>query len=56
MTTSNLPAPRHVILVDCPLCDGPATLDASARWLDCPASGIRLELAADEPADLAAAA
>jgi Zn finger protein HypA/HybF involved in hydrogenase expression len=56
MTTSNLPVARHPIQVDCPLCSGPATLDGSAVELDCPACDIRLELAADEPAGLPAAA
>jgi hypothetical protein len=45
-----------MLLVDCPLCDGPAPIDAALTMLDCPACGVALELAADEPATLAAAA
>ena len=56
MTTCILSTARHPVLVDCPLCDGPATLDGSAAELDCTACGIRLDLAPDEPANLAAAA
>jgi Zn finger protein HypA/HybF involved in hydrogenase expression len=56
MTTVNLPIARHPVLVDCPLCDGPATLGGSAVELDCPACGIRVELASDEPAGMPAAA
>jgi primosomal protein N' len=42
--------------VDCPLCDAAASYDEDAAVLDCPVCAIRLELAADEPLVLAAAA
>jgi hypothetical protein len=45
-----------MLLVDCPICDGPAPLDAALTTLDCPACGVSFELAADEPVVLAAAA
>jgi hypothetical protein len=48
--------PRHLAVEACPLCDAPAGLDVAAGRLDCPGCGASLELAADEPADLAAAA
>jgi hypothetical protein len=39
-----------MLLVDCPLCDRPAPLDATGSGdLDCDACGVRLELALDEP-------
>jgi endogenous inhibitor of DNA gyrase (YacG/DUF329 family) len=43
-------------LVECPLCDRPVPFEPAAAELDCPACGVRLELAADEPATLATAA
>jgi len=45
-----------MLLVDCPLCEAPAPLDADADTLDCPACGIRLELAVEPAPTLAAAA
>jgi hypothetical protein len=46
-----------MLLVDCPLCDRPAPLDATTGDLDCDACGVRLELAPDAPSlDLALAA
>jgi hypothetical protein len=45
-----------VLLVHCPLCDGSLPLDAALTALDCPACGVLLDIASDEPAALAAAA
>jgi len=46
-----------MLLVDCPLCDGPAPADAVTGDLDCDACGVRLELAPDtRPAELGLAA
>jgi len=55
MTTTR-PETGPMLLVDCPLCDGSALLDAALTVLDCPGCGVLLELAADEPATLVAAA
>lgn len=45
-----------MLLVDCPLCDGPAPFDPATGELDCPDCRVRLALADDATTDLAAAA
>lgn len=45
-----------MLIVDCPLCDGPAPFDAAEDALDCDVCGVRLELADPDPVVLAAAA
>jgi hypothetical protein len=54
--TFTSPEARPMLLVDCPLCEAPAPLEAEAGALDCPACGIHLEIAADATPVLAAAA
>jgi hypothetical protein len=34
-----------MLLVDCPLCDGPAPFDEDSEILECAACGVRLEVA-----------
>ena len=46
-----------MLLTDCPLCDRPATLEATTGDLDCDACGVHLDLAPDAlPVDLGLAA
>lgn len=45
-----------MLLVDCPLCDRPASFDTDAGELDCPECHVRLALADDPTMDLPAAA
>ena len=45
-----------MLLVDCPLCDGPAPFDAVEDTLDCDACGVVLEVADLDPISLPAAA
>jgi hypothetical protein len=46
-----------MLLVDCPICDRAAPVDATAESLDCDACGVRYELAPDATReDLALAA
>ncbi len=47
---------NRMLIVDCPLCDGPAPFDADEAALECDACGVRLELAETDPPALAAAA
>ncbi|HEY6570840.1 MAG TPA: hypothetical protein VIZ22_11135 [Candidatus Limnocylindrales bacterium] len=54
MNTS--PEAHPMLLVDCPLCDGPAPFDAVEDTLDCDACGVVLEVATPEPVALPAAA
>jgi len=56
IVTNTRPETGPMLLVDCPLCEAPAPLDADADTLDCPACGIRLELAVEPAPTLAAAA
>jgi hypothetical protein len=56
MTTSTLPVARHPVLVDCPLCDEPATFEPAEGELDCQACAVRLEVATDLPRGMPAAA
>ena len=44
-----------MLLVDCPLCDRPATFDTATAELDCPDCRVRPALADDPTTDLAAA-
>jgi uncharacterized Zn finger protein (UPF0148 family) len=43
--------PTTMLLVDCPLCDRPAPLDAVTGALSCDACGVHVELA-PEPVQL----
>ena len=45
-----------MLLVDCPLCDRPASFDTAAGALDCPDCLVRLALAEDSTVELDAAA
>jgi hypothetical protein len=36
-----------MLLADCPLCDGPAPVDAATGDLECDACGVRLDVAPD---------
>jgi hypothetical protein len=45
MTNPQPPEPAAMLLVDCPLCDMPAPLDAGTGALDCPTCAMRFELA-----------
>jgi hypothetical protein len=45
-----------MLLVDCPLCDGPAPFDAVEDTLDCDACGVVFEIATTELMALPAAA
>ena len=45
-----------MIITDCPLCDGPAVLEAEAVALACDACGVHLELAPERPVELPLAA
>jgi hypothetical protein len=44
-----------MLLIDCPLCAGPASLVEASDALDCQACGVQLELAPDPVPALAAA-
>jgi hypothetical protein len=60
MMTPPLPETGPVLLVECPLCDCPASVNASLTSLACASCGVRADIAdaADDPAApvLAAAA
>ena len=45
-----------MLLVDCPLCDGPAPFYAVEDTLDCEACGVVLEVSISDPISLPAAA
>jgi hypothetical protein len=53
--TNIRPEAGPMLIVDCPLCECPAPLDAESTALDCAACGVRLELAVDSAELLAAA-
>jgi hypothetical protein len=55
MTTTRQEA-RPMLLVDCPLCDQAAPFDPEEDELECPACAIRLQVAAEPPVGLPAAA
>ena len=54
-TTCRLEAPE-MLLVECPMCDAPAPLDAETGELTCSACDVRLALADEAPAPVLAAA
>jgi hypothetical protein len=45
-----------MLIVDCPLCDGPVPFDTEEATLDCDACGVRLEVAERDLVALPAAA
>lgn len=45
-----------MITIDCPFCAGDATTDAELRAMTCDGCGVSVEVAADQPIALDAAA
>ena len=45
-----------MLIVDCPLCDGPVAVHADEDALDCDACGVRIQIADPDPVPLAVAA
>jgi hypothetical protein len=55
--THNRPTEIHpMLIVDCPMCDGPVALHADEDALDCDACGVRVQIAEPDPIALSAAA
>ena len=53
----NRPTEFHpMLIVDCPLCDGPVALPADEDTLDCDACGVRVQIADPDPISLPIAA
>ena len=55
MNSTTAPANHPMLIVECPLCDGPAPFDTAAGELTCDACGVAVDIAPEPCLVLAAA-